>query len=178
MNKKSLYQAKIVLFTVFLVILDQISKLLATTYLKPQNDLIIIKNVFCLHYLDGGNTGAAWGIFSGKRLIFVIFTIIAIAFIGVFIKNTINLFVSTNNTIYKVLSLFLALLMSGAFGNLIDRVVHGYVIDFIYFELINFPIFNVADCYVTISCIGIIFICLFKVKEEDFNKIISIKRSK
>lgn len=178
MNNKGLYKVKIVLFTAFLVILDQISKWLAVVHLKQKNDFVIIKNVFCLHYLDGGNTGAAWGMLSGKRVMFIIFTIIAIAFICIFIKNTGNLFFSTNNTVYRVLNIFLVLLMSGAFGNLIDRVVHGYVIDFIYFELINFPIFNVADCYVTISCVGIIFICLFKVKEEDFNKIISIKQSK
>lgn len=68
--------------------------------------------------------------------------------------------------------------MSGAIGNFIDRVVHGYVIDFIYFELIHFPIFNIADCYVTVSCIAIIIICLFKIKEDEFNKIIQLKKQK
>lgn len=177
MNKKCLYKVKIVLFTLFFVLFDQMTKWLAVMYLKGKNDFIIIKNVFCLHYLDGGNTGAAWGMFSGKRLIFIIITIIAIVFISIFIRNTGNLFFITNNNVYGVLNLFLTLLLSGAIGNLIDRAARGYVIDFIYFELINFPIFNIADCYVTIACIGIIFICLFKIKEEEFNKIISMKGS-
>lgn len=176
MNNRSLYIAKISLFTAFLIILDQISKYLATTCLKGKNDLIIIKDVLCLHYLDGGNSGAAWGMLSGKRLLFVVFTLIAIVFICLFIRNVTNLYLSSNKLIYRLFNIFLVLLMAGAIGNLIDRIWHSYVIDFIYFELINFPIFNVADCFVTISCIGIIFLCIFKINEEDFNKIISIKR--
>lgn len=178
MNHKCLYGMKIGLFAAFLILFDQISKYWATICLKGKNDFAIIKDVLCFHYLDGGNTGAAWGMLSGKRILFIIFTIIAVAFICIFIRNISNLFFSTKASVYRVLNAFLVLLMSGAIGNLIDRVVHGYVIDFIYFELINFPIFNIADCYVTISCIGIIFICLFKVKEEDFNKIISIRNVK
>lgn len=67
---------------------------------------------------------------------------------------------------------------SGAIGNLIDRVVHNYVIDFIYIKFIDFPIFNVADCYVTVSCALIIILCLFKVREEEFNQIVSLKSLK
>jgi signal peptidase II len=67
------------------------------------------------------------------------------------------------------------MLLAGAVGNLIDRLVHGYVIDFIYFELINFPVFNVADCYGTISCVCIILIGIFKLSDKDFMDICSIK---
>lgn len=70
-----------------------------------------------------------------------------------------------------------ATLMAGAVGNLIDRVLHQYVIDFIYFKLINFPIFNVADIYVTVSCFIIIVMCAFIISEDDFNNIISLKRN-
>lgn len=176
MNKKSFYMAKISLFIAFLIMLDQLSKFWAETCLKGKNDLIIIKDVLCFHYLDGGNSGAAWGMLSGKRLLFVVFTLIAIVFICLFIRHVTDLYLASNKTIYIIFNVFLALLMAGAIGNLIDRIWHSYVIDFIYFELINFPIFNVADCFVTISCIGIIFLCIFKINEEDFNKIISIKR--
>lgn len=176
MNKKSFYMAKISLFIAFLIMLDQLSKFWAETCLKGKNDLIIIKDVLCFHYLDGGNSGAAWGMLSGKRLLFVVFTLIAIVFICLFIRNVTDLYLASNKTRYIIFNVFLALLMAGAIGNLIDRIWHSYVIDFIYFELINFPIFNVADCFVTISCIGIIFLCIFKINEEDFNKIISIKR--
>ena len=60
------------------------------------------------------------------------------------------------------------LLVSGAAGNFIDRVRFGYVRDFIYFKLINFPVFNVADCYVTVSVVLLIILILFVYKEDDF----------
>ncbi|MFQ6929900.1 MAG: signal peptidase II [Eubacterium sp.] len=66
--------------------------------------------------------------------------------------------------------------LAGAVGNLIDRVVRGYVVDFIYFKPINFPVFNVADCYVTISCIGIVLLCILKINEEDFNTKFLLKK--
>ena len=68
-------------------------------------------------------------------------------------------------------------MLAGAVGNFIDRIVHGYVIDFIYFKPINFPIFNVADCYVTVSCILIILTCIIKIKDEEFNKIFTLKKA-
>ena len=66
---------------------------------------------------------------------------------------------------------------AGALGNLIDRIFRGYVVDMIYFVPINFPVFNVADCYVTVSCVLIVVMCLLKLKEEDFNKIFTIKKN-
>ena len=61
--------------------------------------------------------------------------------------------------------------MAGAFGNLIDRVARGYVVDFFYFKLIDFPVFNVADIYVTVAAFAMIILGLFYYKEEDYNKI-------
>lgn len=169
-------KAKISVFVAFLVVLDQLSKYVAYVCLKGKNDFIIIKDVLHLHYLDGGNKGAAWGMLSGKIILFIIFTLIASFFICLFIRNSISLYNHSHNKSIKILCVFLSVLLSGAIGNLIDRVVHGYVIDFIYFKLINFPIFNIADCYVTVSCVVIILICLFKINEEDFNELISFKK--
>lgn len=175
MNNRHIYGVKIGLFAIFLIIIDQISKYLATVYLKGKSDFQIINDILCFHYLDGGNTGAAWGIFSGKRFLFIIFTFAAVFFICTFIRNLNKLYFSTEKRVYHILNISFIFLISGAFGNCIDRVIHGYVIDFIYFKLIHFPIFNIADCYVTISCIVIVIICLFKLKEEEFNKIIQLK---
>lgn len=174
--KKYRYLAKIGLFELLLITFDQISKYWATIRLKGKNDFDIIKDVLSLHYLDGGNTGAAWGMLSGKIIVFIIFTIFAIIVIAKFMWNTYRLLKRTNKLSIKILNLSLALLMAGAIGNLIDRIIHGYVIDFIYFKLINFPIFNVADCYVTVSCVLIIIICAFKLNEEEFNYILSLKK--
>lgn len=183
MSKKAVSNIKIALFMTFLVFFDQFTKYLAKINLKGKDDFVIIKDVLVLHYLDGGNTGAAWGMLSGKILLFIIFTIIAIGIILLFIRNIngviySNYSLKTSNLVF--IKYTLAVLTSGAIGNLIDRIVYEFVIDFIYFKLINFPIFNVADCYVTVSCFFIIIICLFKLNEDEFNQIFSfsLKRKK
>ena len=56
---------------------------------------------------------------------------------------------------------------AGAVGNMIDRISQGYVVDFLYFKLINFPIFNVADCYVTIAAACLVILIMFYYKDED-----------
>jgi signal peptidase II len=71
----------------------------------------------------------------------------------------------------------LSLIAAGAIGNMIDRIRYDYVVDFIYFVFINFPIFNVADIYVSISTFVLIFILLFYYKEEDLN-FISFKQKR
>jgi signal peptidase II len=68
----------------------------------------------------------------------------------------------------------LVLVASGAIGNMIDRLSQNYVVDFVYFSLINFPIFNVADIYVTCSTVGLILAILFYYKEDDF-RFLSLK---
>ena len=69
-------------------------------------------------------------------------------------------------------------IFAGAAGNLIDRVIHHYVIDFFYFKLINFPIFNVADIYVVVACILFILLMLFYYKEEELGQIFPFMKSK
>ena len=68
------------------------------------------------------------------------------------------------------------LFFSGAIGNFIDRVIRNYVVDFFYFRLINFPIFNVADIYVTVAAFAMILLGIFYYKEEDYNKIFPGKK--
>ena len=70
-----------------------------------------------------------------------------------------------------VMRILIVLIGAGAVGNFIDRIRQGYVVDFFYFSLINFPIFNVADIYVTAAAFLLIFLCLFYYKEEDFEQI-------
>ena len=77
---------------------------------------------------------------------------------------------------YKFAQIVLTVLLSGAFGNLIDRCINGYVIDYFYFKLIDFPIFNVADCYVTISVAIILIMILFVFKEDELDTLFSNKR--
>ena len=76
---------------------------------------------------------------------------------------------------YRPLAVCLMLIASGAVGNMIDRITQSYVVDFLYFSLINFPIFNVADCYVTCSAVGLVLLIMFYYKDEDM-AVFSFKR--
>lgn len=153
---------KILGFLAMLVLvgLDQITKYFAITKLMNKKDFVIADGVLRFHYLE--NKGVAWGMFSGKVLIFVITTIIFGALITyVYLKIP-----STKKYVY--LRIICVLLLAGAVGNFIDRVFRHYVVDFIYFELINFPVFNVADIFVTVSGIALLIFVFFYYKEEDF----------
>lgn len=141
--------------------LDQITKVLAESKLMGKPDFKVIGDAFVFSYLR--NEGAAWGMLSGKINLFLIFTVIVVLLVTYVI---INLPVTKK---YVPLLITCTLLVSGAAGNFIDRVRFGYVRDYIYFKLINFPVFNVADCYVTVSVVLLIILILFVYKEDDFN---------
>lgn len=141
--------------------MDQITKVLAESKLMGKPDFKVIGDAFVFSYLR--NEGAAWGMLSGKINLFLVFTVIVVLLVTYVI---INLPVTKK---YVPLLITCTLLVSGAAGNFIDRVRFGYVRDFIYFKLINFPVFNVADCYVTVSVVLLIILILFVYKEDDFN---------
>lgn len=150
---------KIIIYMVLLIAFDQITKILAKLKLEGNAGISIIKNVLKLEYVE--NRGAAFGIMQNKVWIFIIITIIVvIILILIYLKIP-------QNKKYLPLKIILVFLTSGAIGNLIDRVLRKYVVDFIYFELIDFPVFNVADCYVTISAISLAIVIMFIYKEDD-----------
>lgn len=140
---------------------DQFTKSLAIERLKNQNYFSIIDDVLQLRYLE--NKGAAFGMLQNKKIFFVIIGIIILIVIAVFL---VKIPVSKK---YRALRVCLVLLSAGAVGNMIDRVIYGYVIDFIYVVYINFPIFNAADCYVTVSTILLAILILFVYKEDDLD---------
>lgn len=164
-NKKRLI-TYIISIPVFLILIaiDQFTKVLAVEHLKDQPPVDIIKGVLQLTYVQ--NTGAAWGLMDGWKVFFIIITslmLIAIVFIFAItpmIKK------------YDAIRALLVVLAAGAVGNLIDRVMNGYVHDFIYFQIIDFPVFNVADICVTVSMFALMILVIFKYKDEDdFNYI-------
>ena len=157
------------LLTVFaLTVLDQWTKQLATLYLKEQ-PIVLIKGVFELTYLE--NRGAAFGLFQNQRIIFLIITLIVITVILLLYWR-----IPKNRRFFPI-RLIGAGVLSGAVGNMIDRYFHGYVVDFFYFSLIDFPVFNVADIYVTVSTIALIILGLFYYKEEEFDFLFQKKTS-
>lgn len=159
--KKSIRLLIDLIVVVLLVILDQITKSWAVNNLKDSEPIVLIKGVLQLYYLPNGNTGAAFGILSGHRLFFLI---IAMLVVSVIAFALVKIPCTSRFQLLRILLVFVA---AGGVGNMIDRFRLSYVIDFIYFYLINFPIFNVADCYVTVATISIALLIIFRYKEED-----------
>ena len=150
-----------ILFFVLLVILDQITKNLAVVYLKDKPAYVIWDGVFELHYLE--NSGAAFGMLQNQKILFVSIAAVILVIIGyVLIKLP-------RNRHFVFLEALLVLIASGAVGNMIDRVQFNYVVHFFYFKLIDFPIFNVADIYVSVSCVLLAILVIFFYKDEDFD---------
>ena len=159
-KSKGLFILLDVLFFVLLVILDQITKNLAVVYLKDKPAYVIWDGVFELHYLE--NRGAAFGMLQNQKFLFVAIAAVILIIIGYV------LFKLPRNRHYAMLEMLLVLIASGAVGNMIDRVQFNYVVDFFYFKLIDFPIFNVADIYVSVSCVLLAILVIFFYKDEDF----------
>ena len=158
-KKKKIQLAVDVLLTLLLIAVDQATKYFAVTKLMNQKPWVVWDGVFELHYLE--NRGAAFGMLQGQKIFFVLIAVIILAVIlYVLIK-------APYQKMYTKLHLTLVFIASGAIGNLIDRIQHDYVVDFLYFSLINFPIFNVADIYVTLASIYLVILLLFVYKESD-----------
>lgn len=143
------------------IALDQYTKYLAVINLK-EAPISIIDGVFELRYLE--NRGAAFGILQNKQWFFLIIGFLLLA-------TAIVLFVRLPHT-KRVMPLRICMIFitSGAIGNMIDRIRLNYVIDFLYFELIDFPIFNVADIYVSVSTFVLAALLLFYYKDEELDK--------
>ena len=129
--------------------------------LKDQPPIPLIPGILELRYLE--NRGAAFGILQNKQWFFVLVTLIILALIlYIFLKLP-------EDRKYTLLTVLLLFIAAGAVGNLTDRLLQNYVVDFIYAVCINFPIFNVADMYVSVSTCFLVLSLLFYYKEEDFS---------
>ena len=167
MNSKLSKKKKIIQliwdFLVFavLVIVDQITKYMAIDRLKGQPALKLIDGVFELQYLE--NRGAAFGMLRNGQVFFVFAAVVMMtAILFVLIKAPME-------KKYRPWHVFLVMIAAGGIGNMIDRLRLDYVVDFFYFSLIDFPIFNVADIYVTVGTALFLIMLLFFCKEEDLN---------
>lgn len=140
---------------------DRFTKVLAVRYLKGNDPVKIIPGVFELRYLE--NRGAAFGMLQDMRTLFIVVG-------GVFIAVIIFFLIMLPATMkYRLLRICLVILGAGAIGNLYDRITLNYVIDFLYFIYIDFPIFNVADIFVTVSAAMLVILFLFIYKDEDLD---------
>ena len=143
----------------FIIGLDQLTKMLAVSLLKPIDTFPILMNVLHLTYVE--NRGAAFGMLSNSRWVFMIISTVAILAMLVF------LFSGKVPLIYEIPLIFMA---AGGLGNMIDRIALGYVVDFIDFRLINFAVFNGADSFVCVGSVLLVIAMIFDVDRENRKK--------
>jgi signal peptidase II len=142
-----------------LVLLDQIVKRWVLAVLVPHGPIPLISGVLELLYVE--NRGAAFGIMQNRQWFFMIITVVVL--LGLFwIYPRIP-----EGRRYLPLRLCVVFIAAGALGNMIDRITRGYVVDFIYFKLIDFPVFNIADIYVTCSAFALIYLLIFYYKDQE-----------
>lgn len=143
---------------ILIVVFDQITKNLAFSFLKGGEPVIFIKNVVQFHYAE--NTGMAFSMFSGARWIFVALTFVVC--FGVLWY----MFSDRCKSLWLYWSL--GVVVAGGLGNLIDRALYGFVIDFIEPVFIDFAVFNIADCAVTLGAVVLIAYLIADIfKKED-----------
>lgn len=138
-----------IVIIIFLII-DIISKLIVSRVCTLNNSVSVINNFFSITYTH--NYGGAWSLFSDSTILITVISIIVIIGIIIYLSKK-----KINN---KIESLGYSFLLGGAIGNLIDRIIYGYVIDFLDFNIFgyNFPIFNIADMGIVIGIFLIIVI--------------------
>lgn len=138
------------------VVFDQITKLLTVRFLELGETIPLWEDVFHFTYIQ--NRGAAFGMLSDNRWVFMVVSTVAI--VGVLF------YLIKYRPANKLLVISLSMIVGGGIGNMIDRVFLGYVVDFIDVRLINFAVFNIADSFVTVgACILILYLVLDMVRE-------------
>ena len=139
MNNKG----KMCFITCIVLLLDQIVKIIVNNCMPLYDEIKIIPNFFSIYYVK--NTGAAFSILENNTTFLIFLTVIFILIIHKYIKNETN--------ITKLSSISFGLILGGMFGNLIDRIIHAGVIDYLSFEFFSygFPIFNIADIGITLG---------------------------
>lgn len=159
MNKKLQTTIVSLISVIGLILFDQWTKGLAVAGLKGSEAFVLIPGIFELNYTE--NRGAAFGLMQNQRIFFLIITaIVLIGVVYLFFRMPFKRF-------YGPLRAILVIFTAGTIGNLIDRMFLGYVVDFFYIRLIDFPVFNVADVFITGSLTVFVLLILLKYKEED-----------
>lgn len=134
-----------IILTILVILVDFFSKYMVSKLMTVNETINLIDNFFRITYVK--NTGAAFSIFSNNTILVIIISVVIIGFLLFYIYKN-----KGNN---KLENVSYAFILGGAIGNLIDRLVYGYVIDFLDFEILSYdaPIFNLADTFIVIGVI-------------------------
>lgn len=146
-----------VVMIILIVVFDQITKYFAKSALYPDKAKDFIKGFVEFRYAE--NTGVAFSMFSGGRWIFILLTA------AVAIGMLFYMFTKAQKNLWLYWSL--GVIVSGAAGNLIDRIFLGYVIDFINPTFVNFAVFNIADCAVTLGTVSLVIYLVFDIFKKE-----------
>ncbi|MCM1185974.1 MAG: signal peptidase II [Lachnoclostridium sp.] len=152
----------LVIDAVIIIILffaDQYTKELAVKQLKDRPAYVLIDGVLELQYLE--NRGSAFGMLQNQKFF--------ILFVGVIFMLVILFFLLKlpEKKKYNIVHILLSVIVAGGLGNMADRIRLDYVVDFISFVLIHYPIFNVADCYIVVATVLLFLLFLFVFTEQD-----------
>lgn len=164
-NLKGMYFILDGLVMLVFLLLDQFTKYLAIVHLKGQPALVLIDGVLELQYVE--NTGVAFSMFQNRKIFILIMGFAVLAVVFFFLLKL------PRQKKYLAVHILLSVLVAGALGNIIDRIRFDFVVDFISFVLIHYPVFNVADCYIVVSAVVLVILFMFVYREEDMGWISS-----
>ena len=167
-NRKKMLALDFLIIAVLLV-LDQFTKHLAVLRLKGQPAYVLIDGVLELQYLE--NRGSAFGMLQNQKF-FILF--VGAVFMAVILFFMFKL---PETKKYNKVHILLSIIVAGGIGNMIDRVRFDFVVDFISFVLINYPIFNVADIYIVVATLVLFVLFVFVFKEQDL-EFLSFKQNR
>ena len=151
---------------IILLLLDQFTKYFAIHSLKNNPPIILLQDILHLEYVE--NTGSAFSLFQGQRGLILLMGIIILAAAVFFLYKL------PTDRKFCITHILVSVMIAGALGNMIDRIRYGFVVDFISFVLIHFPVFNIADCFVVISALSLFVLFMFVYKEKDLKWINSV----
>lgn len=149
--------AKLLGWSIVIIIIDQITKLLIKNYMQLSESISILGNVLRLTYIK--NPGMAFGILIGGKLFYTVFASLACVVILIY------LFRLKPENFWARFAL--ASILGGAIGNLIDRLMYSEVVDFIDIRIIRWPVFNFADIAITIGMVILIAVVVFEKNNEE-----------
>lgn len=147
-----------ILDVLVLVVADQWTKYWAVMHLKGQSAIVLWPEIFELSYTE--NPGVAFSLLENQRWIFIPVTV------AVMLLVLVTLLRSPVRR-HWMFRLGASMILAGGIGNLIDRIAYGYVVDFLYFKAIDFPVFNFADCCVVVGAIILFTYLLFFCKSAE-----------
>ncbi|MBQ6293881.1 MAG: signal peptidase II [Lachnospiraceae bacterium] len=157
------YKLRGILAPLFMIAVDQVSKYLAVKNLKGAAPQEFIPGILGFSYVE--NRGMSFGLLQGQRWLFIVITVLVCLFL------ILVYFRIPEKKRFNALSVCVLFIFSGAIGNFIDRLRQGYVVDFLELRFMSFPVFNIADCYITWTTVVLICLLLFYYKENELKEI-------